>query len=173
MTVAPELPVAQRPLAPSRAAYVRPRGGTRWSAALSAGSAGLFVSGLYLWLWPGAGAIVLAHVVGGVAVTLAMVPWLSRHVPRMICHAQRPGFTWASWALLAIWVALVGSGLIMALPAGLWLLGLVWFPGREWVEGLGLVHFWASFAAMAGLILHLAMRHWRLPGGNRVPEVRE
>lgn len=163
MTSAPEIPATKRPPALSRAGYGRPRGGSRWSAVLSAGFAGLFVSGLYLWLWPGVTAVVLAHVAGGVAVTVTLAPWLARHVPRMICHAQRPGFTWTSWTLLAIWIALILSGLVMAVPAGLWLLGHVWFPPREWTEWLGFVHFWASWAAMAGLVVHLAMRHWRLP----------
>lgn len=153
--------------APSRAqpAPRPPRGGTLWSGLLTAGFAGLFVSGLFLWLWPGSALVTLAHVAAGLAVTVAMVPWLARHVPRAICHAQRPGFTAASWALLAVWVLLLLSGVAMAVPVLVWVAGPVWFPPREVTEALSLVHFWASWVAMAGLLLHLALRHWRLPAG--------
>lgn len=145
----------------------RPRGGSLRSALLTAGFGGLFVSGVFLWLWPASALVALAHAAGGLVVMALLVPWLLRHVPRMICHAQRPVFTWSSWLLLGLWLVLMLSGLVMALPAGLWLVGLVWFPAREWIEGLSLVHFWSSWAAMAGLGVHLAMRHWQLPPGDR------
>ncbi len=132
---------------------------------LTAGFAALFVSGLFLWLWPDAGPVILTHSIAGLVVTVAMVPWLVRHVPRALCHAQRPGFTSLSWALLAVWVLLLVSGIAMAVPMLVWALGRVWFPAREITEALSLVHFWASWAAMAGLLLHLALRHWRLPAG--------
>ncbi len=143
------------------------RGGTLWSGVLSAGFAGLFVSGLFLWLWPGAQLVIFLHVIAGLVATVALVPWLARHVPRAICHAQRPGFATGSWGLLAIWVVLLGSGLGMAVPMLVWLAGLVWFPAREITEALSLVHFWSSWLGMGGLLLHLAVRHWRLPAGAR------
>ncbi|MBW7921071.1 MAG: hypothetical protein H3C51_03115 [Rubellimicrobium sp.] len=151
--------------APARAAAPpqRPRGGTLFSGLLTAAFAGLFVSGLFLWLWPGAEPVILAHVIAGLAASVALVPWLWRHVPRAICHAQRPGFAAGSWALLAVWVLLLLSGVAMALPMLVWLAGPVWFPAREVTEALSLVHFWASWVAMAGLLLHLALRHWRIP----------
>lgn len=163
-----EIPARIHP-AHARAVHAppRPRGGTTWSGVLSAGFAGLFVSGLFLWLWPEAQAVILVHVVAGLVATVALVPWLLRHVPRAICHAQRPGFTAGSWALLAVWVMLLGSGIGMAVPMLVWLAGRVWFPAREITEALSLVHFWASWLGMAGLLLHLALRHWRLPAGAR------
>lgn len=162
----PGITIARAAPAPVRTVRHRLRGGSLRSATLTAGFAALFVSGLFLWLLPGSAPVILAHAAGGLVVTAMLVPWLLRHVPRMICHAQRPAFTWTSWVLLGLWVVLMLSGLAMTLPAGLWLVGLVWFPAREWIEGLGLVHFWSSWAAMAGLGLHLAMRHWQLPPGG-------
>lgn len=166
LSALPVQPVSQASTHPARAAHRRPRGGSLRSAVLTAGFAGLFVSGLYLWLRPSAVPVIVAHAAGGIVVTMLLVPWLLRHVPRMICHAQRPAFTWTSWTLLALWAALILSGLVMTAPAALWLVGLVWFPAREWIEGLSLVHFWSSWAAMAGLALHLAMRHWQVPAGG-------
>ena len=48
----------------------------------------------------------------------------------------------------------------MALPGILWLTGAVWFPERPVTEALSLIHFWSSWLAMGGLILHLTLRHW-------------
>lgn len=96
----------------------------------------------------------------GLALLALLGPWLVRHIPKGLDHSQRSGFTLLSWALLACWLALLASGLIMALPGILWLTGAVWFPERPVTEALSLIHFWSSWLAMGGLILHLTLRHW-------------
>ncbi len=126
--------------------------------------AGLFVSGLALWLWPGpapAQALVLwAHLAAGLGLSVLLLPWLWRHVGRGLPLSQRRVFTQTSWGLLALWLGLLGTGLAASLPAFIWFAGRVWFPARELSEWLSFLHFWASWGAMAGLGLHLALRHW-------------
>lgn len=145
---------------PQTAALSHHYGGSLRSGIHSALSSVLFVSGLWLWLWPEASLVMWLHLTAGLVLAAALGPWLLRHLPPGLAHSQRHLFTRTSWALLATWVALIGSGLVMALPGLMWLAGLVWFLPREITEALSLLHFWASWLAMAGLVLHLALRHW-------------
>ena len=89
-----------------------------------------------------------------------LVPWLVRHLPTGLAHSQRRGFTLLSWALLAAFVLVLATGVAMALPAGAWIAGIVWFGSREVSWTLSLLHLWGSWAAAAGLLLHLGLRHW-------------
>ena len=130
------------------------------SAAHSIAFAALFVSGLDLWLAGQQRLVLWAHVLIGLGLGLSLAPWLIGHIPVGLRQSRRRVFTNLSWLLLACWVALIGTGLIMALPGILWLAGVVWFPQRPVTEALSLVHFWASWLAIGGLILHLTMRHW-------------
>lgn len=148
-------------MAPARA---RPQGGSLRSAAQSGLTAALFVTGLWLWLAPGAGMVLYAHLLGGLVLVAALVPWLVLHVPAALAKSRRRLFANLSWVLLAVWLVLMASGLAMAVPAATWLAGRVWFPDRLVTEALSLLHFWASWPAMAGLVLHLGMRHWRTAG---------
>lgn len=126
--------------------------------------AGLFVSGLVLWLWPDrapASALVLwAHLAAGFVLAALLLPWLWGHVTQSLRLSQRRVFTQSSWALLALWLVLILSGLLASLPAIVWFVGRVWFPAREISESLSFLHYWSSWGAMAGLGLHLALRHW-------------
>lgn len=142
----------------------RRTGGTRRSAIQTGLFSGLVVSGLWIWLRPGDGMVVLAHVGGGLVLTAMLAGWLWRHVPDGLARSQRRFFTRASWALLASWLVLIGSGLVMVLPAALWLLGVVWFPQAGVTRALSVVHLWISFAATAGLVAHLGLRHWLRAG---------
>lgn len=142
-------------------AFPRPRGGTLRSALQSAACAALFVTGLDLWLSGQQQLVLWLHLLAGLGLLVWLAPWLIRHIPKGLDHSRRRLFTNLSWALLACWLALFATGLVMALPAALWLAGLVWFPERPVTEALSLVHFWASWLAMGGLVLHLAMRHWQ------------
>jgi hypothetical protein len=139
----------------------RKHGGSLRSGAQSGLSAALFVSGLWLWLRPGAGAVLWLHLAGGAVLAGALLPWLAVHVPQGLARSERRAFTLASWALLAVWLVLLLSGLAMALPAALWLAGTVWFPPRAVTEALSFAHYWSAWASLAGLVLHLWMRHWR------------
>lgn len=139
----------------------RPRGGTLRSGAQSALVSGLFVSGLWLWAQPQAEAVLWTHVAGGLVLIAALAPWLVGHVRNGLAKSGRRLFTHLSWALLALWVTLLASGLAMAAPALIWFAGRVWFPARAVTEALSLVHYWASWLALGGFILHLGMRHWR------------
>lgn len=140
----------------------RPQGGSLRSGAQSGLSALLFVSGLWLWLSPGAGMVLWLHLAAGAGLAAALLPWLAAHVPQGLARSERRAFTLASWALLAAWLVLLISGLAMALPAALWIAGGVWFPPRAVTEALSFAHYWSAWPAAAGLVLHLWMRHWRL-----------
>lgn len=152
-------PAASHP-APIATSFARPRGGTLRSAAQSLAFAALFVSGLDLWLVGQQRLVLWAHLLIGLGLLVFLVPWLIRHIPKALRQSQRRAFTNLSWALLACWTALLASGLAMAVPALLWLGGVIWFPERPVTETLSLVHFWSSWLAAGGLVLHLAMRHW-------------
>ncbi len=145
--------------APVRSAF-RPRAGSLRSGAQSAVFAALFVSGLWLWLWPGAVLVLWLHLAGGVAFAAALLPWLLRHLPHGLALSQRTAFTQSAWALLATWLILLVSGIVMALPVVLWAVGLVWFPPREVTEALSFAHYWSAWLAALGFVVHLGMRHW-------------
>ncbi|MEO9299906.1 hypothetical protein [Devosia alba] len=93
--------------------------------------------------------------------TAALAPWLIRHIRAALAKSQRRLFTQMSWGLLAVWVALIFSGLAMSAPALFWWVGRLWFPAGEISAALSLVHFWTAWIAVAGLILHLGIRHWK------------
>lgn len=136
-------------------------GGSIRSALLSAAFMALFVSGLFLWLHPGEGAILILHLFGGIAFTATLIPWLFAHVPQGLARSQRHSFTVLAWLLLAAYVLVLGGGLIMAVPAILWLFGPVWFLPRDVSAVLSWLHFWGSWLAVVGLLAHLTLRHWQ------------
>lgn len=136
------------------------RGGSLRSGLHSAIIAGLFASGIYLWLAPSSPIVLWTHVGLGLALVATLVPWLLRHVPTGLRMSSRTGFTVLSWALLADMVLVVLTGLTMSLPGLLWLAGKLWLPARELTETLSLLHFWGAWPILPVLILHLAMRHW-------------
>lgn len=152
-------PAASHP-APTATSLPRPRGGTLRSAAQSLAFAALLVSGLDLWMVGPQPLVLWAHLLIGLGLLVFLVPWLIRHVPKALRQSQRRAFTNLSWALLACWTTLLASGLAMAVPALLWLGGFIWFPERPVTQALSLIHFWSSWLAAVGLVLHLTMRHW-------------
>lgn len=143
-----------------RPALTRRRGGSLRSALQSSAFAGLFVSGLHLWLWPETDPILWLHMAIGLALIPVFSHWMVAHLPKGLRQSQRRGFTFASWALLIAVVTVLLSGAVMAVPGLLWLGGRVWFPPRGITEALSFLHFWGAWIAFSGLILHLAMRHW-------------
>lgn len=146
---------------PTGRPVARPRGGSRRSAALSAAFAALGASGLWLWLRPGEGLVVLAHLWLGLGFLLALVPWVLPHVGRGLAHSRRPGFAALGWGLVAALAAVLGSGLCLAAPAVLWWAGTVWFPPAALSGLASAIHLWASLPAAAALVLHLGLRHWQ------------
>jgi hypothetical protein len=130
------------------------------SGAQSAGFIALLLSGLQIWLRPGDGIVLWLHLAGGLMLLALLLPWVLRHIPRGLAHSQRTVFTQASWALLASYLIVIASGLVMALPALVWLIGPVWFLPRVATGALSFLHFWASWLTLGGLLLHLALRHW-------------
>ncbi|MFD1794514.1 hypothetical protein FQV27_07500 [Paracoccus aurantiacus] len=148
---------------PARAAastVARPRGGTPRSGLQSVAFAVLFVSGLGLWILGQQDLVLWLHLLTGLGLLVWLVPWIWGHVPSALRNSQRAAFTNISWLLLASWVALLLSGTAMAVPAVMWLVGIVWFPDRSVSQTLSLIHFWSSWLAIGGLILHLSLRHW-------------
>ncbi|MDP2732872.1 MAG: hypothetical protein Q8O63_07150 [Hoeflea sp.] len=148
---------------PNAASFPHARGGSLRSGVHSALIAVLFVSGLWLWLDPQSSLVLWLHVMGGIVLTATLAPWLCRHVLEGLAKSERRVFTQFSWTLLAVWIVLLASGLVMAAPAALWFTGRVWFPESEVSQAMSLVHFWSSWLSAAGLGLHLAMRHWKTP----------
>jgi len=138
-------------------------GGSLRSGFHSALIATLFASGLWLWLAPQSSLALWLHVLGGIVLSAALAPWLWRHVREGLARSERQAFTLSSWALLAVWIVLLVSGLAMAAPAAWWFAGRVWFPEHEVSDALSLLHFWGAWFAVAGLGQHLLMRHWKAP----------
>ncbi|MEW9613550.1 hypothetical protein AB3G45_06910 [Shinella sp. S4-D37] len=152
--------------------YGARRAGIRRALALSFLFAILFGTGLHLeflagWNWNAGEAVLLAHLAAGLVFTVLLLTWIGGHMARGLPKSQRPLFTALSWLLLAKFVLVVGTGLLMALPVAAYLSGRVWFWSFEATYRLTFLHLWVSFAAAAGFIAHLAMRHWALPAERR------
>lgn len=156
----------------SRPALPRPArqwvGGTRQSGMMTALFAALLVTGLVVEWGPegGAGAraaLVVAHVAGGLGFVALLGPWVLRHARLAPVKSQRRLFSLLGWALLAKYLVVLTTGLAMALPPALWLVGQVWFWPIAVTRVMAFLHLWLSLGAAAGLVLHLTMRHWRQP----------
>jgi len=144
------------------------KGGSPYSAVLTAFFALLFISGLYLEYfaadnWKAGKLVLIAHLLGGAVFTLALAPWLVSHVRTGPGRSQRRLFTLLGWLLLGKYLMVIGTGILMAVPAALYLLDIVWFWRFETTDLLSFLHLWLSFAAVAGIIAHLTLRHWKLP----------
>jgi hypothetical protein len=141
--------------------------GGRWvSGLISALFAALLASGLVLEWGPEGGdltrsALVLAHLAGGLGFVLIFAPWALRHARHAPAESQRRLFSLLGWALLAKYVVVLATGLLMTLPPALWLAGQVWFWPMAATRVLAFLHLWLSLAAIVGLALHLMLRHWR------------
>lgn len=147
----------------------RPR--IRRAALLSVAFAVLLGTGLYLEFlaegnWNAGEAVLVAHVVVGLAFTAVFASWIGGHVMKGLRTGKRRAFQALSWLLLALYILVLATGLLMLLPALIYLGGGLWFWRFETTGLLTFMHLWASLAATAGLFVHLAMRHWRLPVGR-------
>ena len=152
--------------------YGPKRAGIRRALTLSLLFAILMGTGLHLEFlagrnWNAGEAILLAHLAVGLLFSALFLSWIGGHVVRGLPRSERPVFTALSWLLLATFILVIGTGLLMALPVAVYLGGAVWFWSFEATHRLTFLHLWGSFAAAAGFIAHLAMRHWALPAARR------
>lgn len=152
--------------------YGPQRAGVRRALALSLLFAALFGTGLYLeflagWNWTAGEAVLVAHLLGGLAFTALFLSFIGGHVARGLPRSERLLFSALSWLLLAKFILVVATGLLMALPTAIYLAGGLWFWSFEATHRLTFLHLWGSFAAVAGFLGHLTMRHWVLPAERR------
>lgn len=144
------------------------KGGSVYSAILTVCFTLLLFSGLYLEFFAAShwnvGKLVLAgHLLGGAFFILVLTPWLVNHVRSGPTRSQRRLFTVLGWLLLGQYLTVIVTGLLMALPAALYLLGYNWFWRFETTHLLTFLHLWLSIAAALGLVVHLTLRHWQRP----------
>jgi len=144
------------------------KGGSAYSAMLTAAFALLTLSGLYLEFfaanhWAAGKLVLVLHLLGGALFTLALAPWLLRHVHSGPARSQRRLFTLLGWTLLGNYLVVIATGLLMALPPALYLLGHIWFWRFETSDLLSFLHLWFSIAAALGVVAHLTLRHWQRP----------
>lgn len=145
--------------------YGPKRAGVRRALALSLLFAVLVGTGLHLEFlagrnWNAGEAVLLAHLAVGLPFAALFLSWIGGHVLRGLPRSERPVFSVLSWLLLAKFVLVIGTGLMMALPTAFFLAGGVWFWSFEATHVLTFLHLWGSLAAAVGLLAHLAMRHW-------------
>ncbi|CAM0556087.1 hypothetical protein EHLJMEHL_01178 [Vreelandella titanicae] len=151
---------------PSRQKTAARKGGSVYTAILTACFTLLLFSGLYLEFFAAhhwnAGKLVLAgHLLGGAFFTLALTPWLVSHVRSGPIRSHRRLFTLLGWLLLGQYLTVIATGLLMALPPALYLMGHIWFWRFETTFLLTFLHLWLSIAAALGLLVHLTLRHWQ------------
>ncbi|WP_145926069.1 DUF4405 domain-containing protein [Shinella sp. HZN7] len=147
--------------------YGPKRPGIRRALALSLLFVALVCTGLYLEFlagrnWNAGEAVLLVHLALGLIFTALFLSWIGGHVLRGLPRSQRPAFSVLSWLLLAKFVLVVVTGLMMTLPTVVYLAGGLWFWSFEATHVLTFLHLWASLAAAAGFLVHLGMRHWVL-----------
>ncbi|MDM8347413.1 hypothetical protein P8H27_00650 [Pseudomonas sp. sp1636] len=111
--------------------------------------------------WNSGEVVLLVHLLMGLGFSALFVAWISNHVRAGLFSSQRPLFTWLSWLLLGKCTLILLSGLLMALPAALYLGHVIWFWSFETTAVLAFLHLWAAILGGLGLLLHLLLRHWR------------
>ncbi len=166
-----EISVADAPVRSRRTG--RREGRWSWLAGGTTVSFGVsLATGLYLLLYAPAnwtaGQIVLGcHLGAGVLAVVLFVAWVVEHVARGLRLAQDQLFLWSSWMFLGLYSALLASGLLIALPFFLYAAGIVWFYRFETTDLIATIHLYLALATAAGLLLHLALPHWRRRAAGR------
>lgn len=158
--------------APGSTRHGAARPGRGRAIVLSAGFAILFATGLHLELfatynWRAGELVLWCHIGLGLVFTAFFANWIGSHVGRNLAVARQSLFFWSSWLLLADYVAVLATGLAIVLPTALYLGGHVWFWRFETTSILTFLHLWGAVAAAPGLLVHLALRHWRNGDTNR------
>ena len=131
----------------------------------------LLGTGLYLEFFAGLNwnygeVILLLHIVFGLIFTALFLIWIARHIRQGQFRSQRRLFTGLSWFLIAKYVLIITTGLLMLLPPAIYLTGTIWFWQFETTYMLTFLHLWGSIAATTGLLIHLGLRHWRRPASS-------
>lgn len=153
---------------PRRQKTATRKGGSVYSAMLTAAFTLLLFSGLYLEFlaaghWNAGKPVLVGHLLVGAFFSLALTPWLVRHLRSGPARSQRRLF---GWLLLGKYLVVTATGLLMALPAAFYLLGHIWFWRFETTHLLTFLHLWSSIVAALGLLAHLTMRHWQRPASS-------
>jgi hypothetical protein len=153
--------------APGPALYGAGRAGRWRTVVLSAAFATLFGTGLHLeffaaYNWRAGELVLWCHIGLGMLFTGFFANWIGSHVSRNLAHVQRSLFSWSSWLLLADYVVVLVTGLAMVLPTALYLGGHVWYWRFETTGILTFLHLWSAVATAPALLVHLALRHWRI-----------
>lgn len=154
------------------AEYGPGRSGRTRAVLLSVLFAALLGTGLYMEFlamrnWNAGEVVLILHIVLGLPFAALFFSWIAGHVARGLPKSRRSGFTWLSWLLLATYLVVIVTGLMMVLPTLLYLGGVVWFWRFETTHVLTFLHLWVALAAGAGLVAHLALRHWQAPAARR------
>lgn len=132
---------------------------------------GLYIEFLAARNWNAGEVVLLVHIALGLPFTALFLSWIAGHVARGLPKSRRSGFTWLSWLLLAKYLVVIVTGLMMVLPTLLYLGGGIWFWRFETTDVLTFLHLWVALAAAAGLVAHLALRHWEAPGAPKTGRV--
>ena len=129
----------------------------------------LLGTGLYLEFfaglnWNSGEVILLLHIVFSLIFTALFLIWIAGHIRQGQFRSQRRFFTGLSWVLIAKYILIITTGLLMILPPVTYLTGTVWFWQFETTHMLTFLHLWGAIIATTGLLVHLGLRHWRKPG---------
>lgn len=128
---------------------------------------GVYLEFLASWNWNAGEAILLLHIALGLVFTTVFLSWIGSHVLHGLPKSRRHAFTWLSWLLLATYLVVVLTGLMMVIPSVVFLADQIWFWRFETTHVLTLLHLWGALAAAAGLVAHLYLRHWRQPAAGK------
>jgi hypothetical protein len=128
---------------------------------------GIYIEFLAARNWNAGETVLVLHIILGLVGVAVLASWIGPHVLHGLPKSQRPLFIWLSWLLLASYLLVFGTGLVMIIPLASYLAGRVWFFQFDTTGVLTFLHLWSAFAAAAGLFLHLLLRHWRKPASVR------
>lgn len=141
--------------------------GGRWSWLALATTASIGISlltGFYLYLfaehnWTVGQVVLAAHIGLGIAALVLLIAWMFEHLALGIGRAKNRLFFWMSWLFLAVFSAVLVTGLIMATPFFLYLGGVVWFYKFETTVVIATVHLVLALALVLSLFAHLLLPH--------------
>jgi hypothetical protein len=144
-----------------------------WLATATTLSFGVsLATGLYLflfaaWNWNAGQIVLVVHLVAGIAAVALFVGWMIEHLMKGIKRTQNRLFLWTSWCFFVLYCALLASGLAIALPFFLFLIGIVWFYRFEITDLVATAHLYTALITALALTMHLALPHWNTRAKRR------